>query len=467
MSKGPLSHPRINHKFWDNGSWLWFVMVFVIVLASCSTEEGETETEGGASTTVIAGGGDSDSDSDSNPESDSESEADSNDEAEADTDGVDQGADDEEADEAADHAPEAKFVLEGELDLETAEVNDMIDFVEQVAGREFVRPPTIVAQTTADFEAGLAVKFGDALEDLDEDVEVQARLYQALGHSDQTPDELKTHTEAFLTDASAIAGYYEPEDDRVYMPVDAELDGMFRAILVHELTHALDGQYVDLGALIEDMEDNDLEVELNFVRAAIVEGRATQVQAAWMQTNGVAPAVPELSKAITDLPPIAVNGIQLPYQTGAAYIQAKGGAAGTWELYDEPPASSEHILFPNTPPSEPKVAVAPPTADGPELYRAEFGAADLALWLLGDSLQPDPATVSTVLSASDGWAGGEMVLWGDENDSCVRIALAADSAEDRAEIEVAARAWAEEGTGRSVSDDGETVLIEGCARFNS
>ncbi|MEL7157622.1 MAG: hypothetical protein AAFN30_13600, partial [Actinomycetota bacterium] len=69
---------------------------------------------------------------------------------------------------------EPRFELEGELPLNTAAVNDMLAFIEAETGREFRYAPTIVAQSTADYEAGLAEQFGEGVEEFRAEAESAA-----------------------------------------------------------------------------------------------------------------------------------------------------------------------------------------------------------------------------------------------------------------------------------------------------
>lgn len=373
-------------------------------------------------------------------------------------------------DETAATVAEPRFVLEGTLPLTTAEVNDMVAFVEEASGRTFNEPPVIVAQNTVDFEAGLAEMVAENMADAADNIDTTARTYQALGLSDQTPDELLANIEAVVGSSEVIGGYYDPDVDKLYVPVDGEASGLFRSVLVHELVHALDDQYIDLAQIIADIENNPLETETNFALQAVVEGRATAVQGQWMTTNSIIPDQPEITPEMEAVPPIILNNMTSPYLFGSGLVQAEGGAASTWELYDNLPASSEEIMFPagstgGAAEPEEVVDLAAPTADGPELATYEFGAVSLALWLLSDSLQPDPAVANRAIMAADGWAGGHLVLWGDEAESCVRIALAADSDTELTEIETAVQGWVDGGEGRTVESADGVVTATGCAPF--
>ncbi len=376
-------------------------------------------------------------------------------------------SDEAEADEQTSVEAEPRFDLEGELPLTTAEVNDMLAFIEAQTDREYLYKPRIVAQTQADYEADLEVYLADQVAAIADEGGQYARFYQALGLSDQSPDELTASLTGVLTSADGINGYYDPETDALYVPTDALDDGLFRSLLVHELVHALDGQHVDLGQILDDIRSNPDDPERNFGMTAVVEGRATAIQFSWMQANGVVPAAGELPESLADVPPAFLNALTLPYNFGAGWVAANGGPAGTWDAFETPPANSELVLFPTTPATEATVEVATPTAEGPELLSTSWGAADLVVWLLSETMEPSQVEVTTVLAAADGWAGGAMTLWGDDTESCVRMTMVADSADDLTEIESAVTTWADKADGRTVATTGDEVTVTGCAPFQS
>lgn len=368
--------------------------------------------------------------------------------------------------ESAGAAPvgDAQFVVRGELPLSTQEVNELISFIEQDTGRPFLRPPVIVAQSGEAFTQGLEESLGD----FEAESDVSVRSLQALGLTDQGVGEVTQAFQNLLLSPEGVLGYYDPVPDELYVPVDTDGDDAFRSLLVHELTHALDGQYADLTVLDALVEAGDETGNYEPVVAlqAVAEGRATSVQNRWMAENGVTQEVPDDLGAIEDVPPAMVLSLSIPYAFGEQYIESQGGAAATWDLLEAPPASSEVFMVAFGDASdEPIIDVATPTADGPILDEAVYGSADILTWLLGESLEPDPSLLFPTILAIDGWAGGRAVLWGDETESCMRIAIAADSDGDLNEIEEATRLWAANGTGRTVQVENGLVVVTGCAPY--
>ena len=374
-------------------------------------------------------------------------------------------------DEVEDEEP--RFELTGELELTTAEINAMIDFVEDAAGREFTRPPQIEIQSVEDFEAGLEPP-PELTAAIEENAETTARFQQALGFTVLGVDELSTELNALSSSTDLISGRYDPADDVVYIPEGVLEGDMFDAILVHELLHALDGQHVDLQGLIDELTENALaEVadDSSFSIVAVVEGRATAVQFAWMQANGVVPTQEDIPESFSRVPAVVINDVVLPYQLGAQTITLLGGAAETWDLYTDFPASSEQMVFPGRIGTDAPQDVPAPTADGEVFTEGVFGAEGVLLLGIGDTLQPDQASIIQTLGAAEGWGGDYFVLTGDEAQSCLTAAFVADTEADLTEMEALFTDWAgretTHPTQRSVTVDGETLTISSCAAFIS
>ena len=361
-------------------------------------------------------------------------------------------------------AVEPLYELRGLLPLEVADVNSLVEFIEEETGRPFLRPPVIVAQSSDEFFAGLE----EDLADFDESAEITVRNLQALGLTTQGVAEVSQSFQDLLASPDGVLGYYDPEIDEVYVPVDSLGNDDFRSLLVHELTHALDGQHANLNALSELSDEAEITGNFEPVIAlqAVGEGRATAVQNRWLRANDI--PLPDGSEADLDslesVPPALVLSLSLPYAFGEQFIEGNGGPAETWDLLDNPPASSEEFLVPGST-GEAIIDVPAPPADGPILDESVFGAADLFVWLLGESLEPTPTLIFPTFTAIDGWAGGRSVLWGDDSESCVRIALVADSTADLSEIQAATDLWAELGDGRQVAVEGDQVTITSCAPF--
>jgi hypothetical protein len=376
-----------------------------------------------------------------------------------------------EAEAATDEEP--RFELVGELDLTTAEINSMIEFIETSTGREFLRPPRIEIQSIADFEAGL-VPDAELQALMDENAETTARLYQALGYTADGADELATNLANLGQSTDFISGRYDPDDDTVYIPDGALTGGDFDAILVHELLHALDGQHADLAGLIErlrELASSTTSTDEAFAISAVVEGRATAVQFEWMMANNVAPSQAGIPPSFGTVPAAAINGAILPYQIGAQSIMELGGPAETWHLYDEFPESSEQMVFPARIGNDAPVEVTAPGVDGEIFSEGVNGVATLLVLGIGETLQPSPLLITEILGAADGWGGDYFILSGDDEQSCLTGKIVADTPTDLTELGDLFTDWSERETThpatRTAVVDGEELTITSCAPFNA
>jgi len=360
----------------------------------------------------------------------------------------------------------ALFEVRGDLPLTIDEMNELVQYVEAETGREFLRPPMIVAQSSEAFQAGLA----DDIDDFEDDAEASVRWLQALGLTTDGVAEVSQSFINLLSSPAGVAGYYDPEPDELYVPIDALGDDDFRSLMVHELTHALDGQYVDLNVLDRLIEEGEQTGNYEPVSAlqAVAEGRASAVQSRWMRANGVVETPPDsldALAAIEAVPPALVLELVLPYQFGEQFIEGNGGPAETWDLLENPPPSSEDFMVPFGAPGQTIVELPAPEAEGPIIRDVVFGANDVFVWLLGQSLEPDPNTIFPTFTAINGWAGGRAVVWGDDTQSCIRIVLAADTDSDLEELLVAIQPWADQSEAREASLVDDRIIATGCAPF--
>ncbi len=447
---------RTEHEWWGSGVAL-MLLFFVFVLGACGTASGEVASE-----TAVADA----------PVAEVEEEATTTTTTAAPETAAD-SATEAPAEEVAAIDVEPNFELIGELELTTGEINDMVAFVEQSAGREFARPPVIEIVSVEEFEAGLH-PHDDLAAHIEEGEEPTARFHQALGDTTLSADELAAELATLGTSTELISGRYDPADDTIYIPDGVLTGDDFNAILVHEMLHALDDQYVDLGALIERLEDLAIEEVASdsaFQIAAVVEGRATATQFEWMMANNVIPGEQEIPESFSRVPVWIINSVTLPYQLGARSIFEQGGVAATWDLYENFPESSEQMIFPSRIGTDTPTTVEPPVVDGEVFIEGTMGVEGILLLGLGNNLEPSQIEVLTVLAAAEGWGGDYFVLTGNETESCVTGSIVADTEADLAELADLFTEWANRETvhiaERSATVDGETLTVSSCAPFIS
>jgi hypothetical protein len=132
------------------------------------------------------------------------------------------------------------------------------------------------------------------------------------------------------------------------------------------------------------------------------------------------------------------------------------------ELFDDPPATEEHLFDPWTllEDDDPALEVTKPRlpAGEEELDSGPFGA--LSWYLLLAERMP----LVVAFDAADGWGGDSYVAFERDGVTCVRMHLASDSTADRTEMQAALRSWiaALPGAPASVTRHGAVLQFESC-----
>lgn len=295
------------------------------------------------------------------------------------------------------------------------------------------------------------------------------RVYARLG---LVPDSLELEPLLSRLLLEQVVGFYDPASDTLFI-VEGAVPDQVDAVLVHEMVHALQDQYIDLDSLIAATRfDNDVGMAVQ----AATEGHATFVMVEWMmerlgsavdltqapllgETLGDNPFsaggdMPELEQA----PAVIREQLLFPYMAGLEFIQVVwGGPSGrTPPLGDSMPTTTEQILHPGQfgteffdSPSPLRFDQTPPD-DWVEVVRGGLGEFDIRLMLREFLPGRDPAD-----QAAAGWDGDMYrLLDGPQGESLVWISRW-DTPNDAREFAVAAerafRVRYQEEQGRVVS----------------
>lgn len=263
----------------------------------------------------------------------------------------------------------------------------------------------------------------------------QAAVLLALGLVDAGYDP----NAARQTLSDEILGVYDPEKHRLLVrpgPITPRL----RLTLVHELTHALDGEHHRLF----DRNRRVIPDETNTSFRALAEGSANWVEHQYEAT--LTEAERDALAAARRPPPATVPNVLLtlasyPYAAGEQLVKAlveRDGAGAIDRAFEDPPVSSEQVLHVERylDDDEPKFVVKP-LPEGKVVQRGVLG--ELLLRIIAASAGP----VEAARDAGTGWGGGRYVAWRTaDNQVCVRGTLVMDSAADAAQVVDALRAWA-------------------------
>ena len=302
----------------------------------------------------------------------------------------------------------------------------------------------------------------------DRDLKVMRRL--GMLTAEQDPLEL---TKTFL--GAAIAGFYDPKTKKLYL-IDGLTGDAQRPTILHELTHALEDQYIDLDKTQEEIKKDQ---DRTFAFKCAIEGSAETVRLIYEKDH---PDYARLSqqeqlkemkagtlvKVLLETPAILFVPTLLNYSVGPAfvgrYVHGAGGAGsdvkkdyrvGIEKLYADFPTSEEQVMHPSKYVGEkrdlPRTVKWPSdlaSAAGEEWQPTEdfaIGELDFAMWLDrwlgGNRGRIDAALMAggryysdAAKKASEGWDGARLQLLEKKGDPrAYAFASAWDSAKDAVE----------------------------------
>jgi len=220
--------------------------------------------------------------------------------------------------------------------------------VEEIRGMKFKKP---VASEAVD-EAGMRKVLEKEIERGGSEKEMET-LLSVIGFFVPEVDEVKV-SEVLDTLAGTLKGVYVPEEDKYYY-IDTGSELMEREIAIHELTHALQDQQIDLAKFLKtDIENFDRQN----AGKAFIEGEATCVQveqSLHAERKGLINREEEIGDLIevltkTNLPfkgPIIADALAFAYVYGSTFYQRylkENGWEKVNDLYKNPPTTTEQIL---------------------------------------------------------------------------------------------------------------------------
>lgn len=235
---------------------------------------------------------------------------------------------------------------------------------------------------------------------------------------------------ALLTEQ--IAGYYEPDEKGLYV-LAGHLDEMDTAVIAHELQHAAQDHHWDLGAILRPTWHQS---DVLSARSSLIEGDAMLTMIAYsagaffpMVTWEVLDEAMELArkgaeKLSARYPRFLVDELLAPYVGGLAFaytLYKDGGWDAVNSAFEELPLSSAQILYPERylQGEEPTLlSFDLDTSDAANLWGERrhsdvWGLASMRH--LFSHLLPKEAA-PRVESATAGWKGDRIELWGTDTD---------------------------------------------------
>ncbi len=303
------------------------------------------------------------------------------------------------------------------------------DFLNRVAAVRHLKPRASVEARELDRSSLIASVREHVAREIPPDViRNQGEMLVGLG---LVPPDFNYEEGAFRLLEAQLAGFYEPRDKKMYLASDLD-DRAADATLAHELVHALQDQYFDLGSRLSyQPEANDRESALQ----GLAEGDATSAMMDLMlaavhrraidvpddvfvaEVEGSMGASPEAAA----VPKVLRASLVAPYVDGVLFVHAlrrRGLASaaadgGGWSAVDDawrrPPETTEQLLHLDKydaremPESLPNPAA--PGAGWTPLYNDIFGEEGLRIaieeWL--------PKRVAAAVAS--GWAADRAVLF--------------------------------------------------------
>jgi hypothetical protein len=326
---------------------------------------------------------------------------------------------------APEPVPGAGPTATGNAEVDEA-MTELARFVEQERGLAFQRPVDVELLDEQAFEQRLL----EAEQKDADDLRTAAEALQALGFVDSVDEILRGQHDLLV---AGVLGFYDPETDELVVRGTA-LTPMTRQTVAHELTHALDDQWFELGS----PEFDESEDEVSFGVAALAEGNARRVDRAYdsslngaerqqlrQEQLGISPPAPSI-------PPVLFELIRAPYDFGEPLVGEllrHGGQAELDEAFRSPPRTSEQVLDPaKLIADEQAVPVDTPPGDGAVRDQGTFGE---LMWRLVLDRSLGRGRVNR---ATTGWGGDRYVVWQQGGEFCIRVDVAGDTPDDLTEL---------------------------------
>ncbi|MDT8369975.1 MAG: hypothetical protein RQ745_12280 [Longimicrobiales bacterium] len=325
---------------------------------------------------------------------------------------------------ASDEAPAHDPAAEGVAALVVTEDDELREIAGRLlpglaerSGLEVRDSIRLARRSRAELERFLEAKLDEEIDEAR--AEGLAEAYALLGLVPEDFDLRATLLEVYT---EQVAGFYDPDSTTLYV-LDDQPGRAIEELLLHELVHAVQDQWVDLAAVTAPTLDNDRRAAAQ----AAIEGHATLVMLEYvmrgMSTHDLdLLEVPDFARqmrpalegigseypALGGAPRIIRESLLLPYLHGASYVQSVWRTRGSRvPLGEILPASTEQVADPDRftradpdLPTGVQLTLAPPA-------RIELddvlGHAEVRI-LLGEIVGPEAG------AGAEGWDGDRWAL---------------------------------------------------------
>ena len=280
-----------------------------------------------------------------------------------------------------------------------------------------------------------------------------------LSMFDFIPADYPLYESLVETYTDAIAGYYDPEQDAMYvLDEDGELDQEEKLTHAHEYMHALQDQFHDLSRLTAPGLTRDQRLALRSLgegEAELLEflfetrGYLTGEQAA--DSDPVAP-----TPVSENTPSFLLSDFSFPYVQGfsfVSYFYNQGQFSAVNDLWANEPVSTEQILHPERYANgdQPQPVTLPDLLPVLEdswflVEEGRFGE-----FYLREYLQQWLETQDEIDTAATGWGGDRYAVYraDEDGEQVLTYKLVWDTPADQKEFESAYESWANARMGTS------------------
>ncbi len=326
-------------------------------------------------------------------------------------------------------------------------VADLVPFVEESRRLRFTEPVTVELLTGAELSAGFAIPDDPFLAEYLAAVVGNYRALGLLQGDVNLIDQINRSTDL------GLMGLYDPTFDVIQVRSDVGgepgASPFQRAVLVHELTHALQDQHADLSRPRFDQEEVDMqrlvvEGDARRIERAYVDSLEPDEQAQYNDTIagvenqaieagllgvlGVESAVvyeggSQITRVVDTLDGSEAVDVMMRWPTGSP---ARLLRASTLFLHGQEPwaADGSDAEFPDFP---------------PEAFPIDGGSQGAWLWYVTFATRIDPADA---LRAADAIGSDSYVIYEQNGQICSRHELAADGPHEAGHLAFGLRSWA-------------------------
>ncbi len=306
--------------------------------------------------------------------------------------------------------PESELVVSSDATLRKL-ASELLPDLAARSGLELREPVRVEMRSREELVRYLESKLDEELPE--EEARATVEAYALFG---LVPDTLDLREVLLALYTEQVAGFYEPDSTTLFV-MDDQPEALLEGLLVHELVHAVQDQWVDLGALADPKLGSDRATAAQ----AAIEGHATLVMLEYMAEQaqgtpvdlGALPNFANLLRsqlegardqfpALAAAPPVIQESLLFPYLEGAGYVHglwAQGDRVAPFGEYL--PKSTEQILGGTADDVPIELAMSVSGAD--IVHEDVLGRLELGV-MLDQHLGPGSARFA------DGWGGDRYVL---------------------------------------------------------